>query len=70
MFNDLVVGTLRVTSYLVLIVAALFALYIVVMAFRQLATRKPKPAAPHGTVFAATEPEKRAPESRDAGNRR
>ncbi len=70
MFNDLVVGTLRVTSYLVLIGAALLAIYTVVMAFRQLVERKPQSAAKHGAVFAATEPEKRAPESRDAGNRR
>lgn len=70
MFNDLVVGILRVASVLILIIGALLVLFVAVMAARQAAGRKSSHAPAHGAVFAASEPEKRAPESRDAGNRR
>ncbi len=68
MFNDLTLAFLRVFSYLFLIVGAALALYTVVMAFRQVLGSKREPR--HDVVFAASEPEPKAPESRESGNRR
>lgn len=70
MFNDLTLAFLRVFSYLFLIVGAALALYTVVMAFRQVLGSKRERAPRHDVVFAASEPEPKAPESRESGNRR
>ena len=70
MFNDLTLGFLRLFSYLFLIAGAALALYTVVMAFRQVLGGKRERSPRQNVVFAASEPKKKAPESRDVGNRR
>lgn len=71
MFNDLVVGMAIALSYFMLIAGGLLVLYVFGMALRQLIGHKPQTVSSHGAVFAASEPEKKkAPDSRDAGNRR
>jgi hypothetical protein len=70
MFNNLTVGFFTLFSYGVMIVGAALALYVVVMAFRQAFGGKRDRAPRQNVVFAASEPSKKAPESRDTGNRR
>lgn len=70
MFNDLTVGFFTLFSYGVLIVGAALVLYIAVMAFRQVFGSKRERAPRQNVVFAASEPNQKAPESRDSGNRR
>jgi hypothetical protein len=70
MFNDLVVGFFTLFSWLVLIAGGLLALYVLLNAFLQIVARKPARVPHHDVVFAASEPQEKAPESRESGHRR
>lgn len=70
MFNDATVSVLTVFSWLVLIVGAVTALYIAVKGVSEGIKRLSAPASRQHAVFAASEPTERAPDAREADDRR